>query len=160
MRADFLSEVWWLQSVESACSMLYLELKTNILPPLEGNDKRDKINSNNNRLKRPIYQLHFSCTTFMQSITRVLCVQLCNYSNNLWLMQLFFQNISQCDREKKSLYELPHRHMFYIKLFIYSFLFKISFGANIFFQLTFVVVYKFSWTIRLLVNENWNKKNQ
>ena len=48
-----------MQSVKSACSMLYLELKTSILPPLEGNDKWHKINSNNNRLKRPIYQLHF-----------------------------------------------------------------------------------------------------
>ena len=67
-------------------------------------------------------------------ITSVLCVQLCNYFNNGFLMQSFFQNISQYDREKTSLYELPRRYMFYIKLFICSFLFEMSFGANIRFQ--------------------------
>ena len=70
----------------------------------------------------------------------VLCVQLCKYSNNFCLMQSFFQNISRCDRENTSLYKLPQRHMFYIKLFICIFLYKISFRANICFQYTFVVL--------------------
>ena len=45
------------QSVKSASSMLYLERRTSIRPFLEENQKRHKMNSNNNRLKRPIYQL-------------------------------------------------------------------------------------------------------
>ena len=131
------------------------------------------MNSNKNRLKHFIYQIHYknvwavvlhSCKVWWISksvcITWMLYVQLCNYSNNFCLMQSFFQNISQCDREKTSLCELPYRHMFYIKLFICSFLFEISFRANICFQWNFVVAYLFSWTIRLLVNENWNKRNQ
>ena len=36
-----------IQSVKSACSMLYLELKTSILPSLKGSDKKHKMNSNN-----------------------------------------------------------------------------------------------------------------
>ena len=85
--------------------MLYLELKTSILNSLERNGKRSKMNSNNNRLKHPIYQLHFknvravvlySCKVWWisQSLytTWVLYVQPCNYSNNFCLMQsLFFK---------------------------------------------------------------------
>ena len=85
--------------------MLYLELKTSILNSLERNGKRSKMNSNNNRLKHPIYQLHFksvravvlhSCKVWWigQSlhITWVLYVQPCNYSNNFCPMQsLFFK---------------------------------------------------------------------
>ena len=56
MRLDGWNDI---HSVKSTCSMLYLELKTSILPPLEGNDKMHKMNSNNYRIKRPIYQLHF-----------------------------------------------------------------------------------------------------
>ena len=56
MRLDVWNDI---QSVKATCSMLYLELKTSILLPLECNDKRHKLNSNNNMLKRPIYQLHF-----------------------------------------------------------------------------------------------------
>ena len=51
MRVDFINEVdGWkdIQSVKSARSMLYLELKTSIVPPLEENDRRHKMNSNNN----------------------------------------------------------------------------------------------------------------
>ena len=50
--------------------------------------------------------------------------------------------------------------MFYIKLFIWSFLFKISIRADICFQWNFVLVYLFHWTISVLINENWNKRNQ
>ena len=46
-----------------------------------------------------------------------------NYSNNFCLMQSFFQTF---------LYEVPHRHMFYIKLFLCIFLLKMLFSANIF----------------------------
>ena len=38
--------------------MLYLELKINILPPHDGNDKRHKTNSSNHMLKHLIYQIH------------------------------------------------------------------------------------------------------
>ena len=161
-----------MQSVKSAFSILYLEFKTSILHPLEGNDKRYNMNTNNNRQKRPIYQLHFKNVLAValhsfevwwisQSacVTSVLYVQLSNYSNNFCLIQSFFQNISNVIEKKTSFYKLPIRHMFYIKLFICSFLFKISFGANICFQWPFVVAFMFNWTIRLLINENWNKKN-
>ena len=47
----------YMQSVTLAYSMLNLELQTSIVPPLAGNDKRHKMNSNNNKLKHPIYQL-------------------------------------------------------------------------------------------------------
>ena len=132
--------------------MLYLELKISILPPLEGNDKRHKMNSNNNRLKHLIYQKHFknvwavvqhSCKVWWISqsvcIIWVLYVQLCNCPNNFCLMQSFFQNISQCNREKHH-YVNFHTDMFYIKLFICTFLFKITFRANIYFQWFFFVV--------------------
>ena len=56
MRLDGWNDI---QSVKSTCSILYLELKTSILLPLENNDKRHKLNSNNNMLKRPIYQIQF-----------------------------------------------------------------------------------------------------
>ena len=93
-----------MQSAKSASSMLYLELKTSILPPLEANDKRHKLNSNNNRLKRTIYQFHFKnvwavvlhsfkvCWISLSvCLTSVWCVQLCNYSDNFCQMQSFFQ---------------------------------------------------------------------
>ena len=93
--------------------MLYLELEIIILSPLEGNDKKHKMNAKNNRLEHPIYQLYFksvwavvlhSCKVWWirQSVytTWMLYVQLCNYSNNFCLMESFFQNILQCDREK------------------------------------------------------------
>ena len=83
-----------------------------------------------------------------------------------FLMYSFFQNISQCNREKTPLYELPHRHMFYIKLFICSFLFKISFRANKCFQenkkiqlkislfLLLACYCKIDFIFRSLANEN------
>ena len=106
------------------------------------------MNSNNNRLKRlstnytsnMFEQLCYIMQSMITFVTWVLYVQLCNYSNNFCLMQSFFQNISQCDRENTSLYELSHIRIFYIKLFICSFLFKISFKANICFQWRFVVL--------------------
>ena len=47
MRVDLLSGWKHIESVKSAYSMLYLEPKTSILPPFEGNDKRHKMISNN-----------------------------------------------------------------------------------------------------------------
>ena len=105
MRLDGWKDI---QSVKSTSSMLYLELIS-----LNDNDKKHKMNTNNNRLKRPIYQLRFKTIwAFVQHSYRVLwisqsvcatwvlCVQLCNYSKTFFLMQSFFQNISQCNREK------------------------------------------------------------
>ena len=113
MRADFFNEITWFEWHTICKIVLYLVFKTIILLPLEGNDKRHKMNSNNNRLKHPFYQLHFknvwavvlhSCKVWWISqsvcITWALCVQLFNYSNNFCLMQSLFQNNSQCDREK------------------------------------------------------------
>ena len=52
MKADCFNEVRWLEgfihSVKSSCSMLYLELTTSILPPLELNYIRRKMNSSSN----------------------------------------------------------------------------------------------------------------
>ena len=58
-------------------------------------------------------------------------VSLCNLSNmraNVQLFQesfsdaiIFFPNVSQCKREKTSSYELPHRHVFYMKLSVVLF---------------------------------------
>ena len=45
MRLDGWKDI---QSVKSACSVLYVELKTSILPSLKENAKRQKMNSNNN----------------------------------------------------------------------------------------------------------------
>ena len=47
MRVDLLNGWKHIESVKSAYSMLYLEPKTSILPPFEGNDKRHKMISNN-----------------------------------------------------------------------------------------------------------------
>ena len=102
-----------------------------------------------------------SCATFMQSMMNELVslcnlsdmVQLCNYSKNFFLMLSFIQNISQCNREKTYLYELPHRHVFYIKLFICSFLYRISFRSNVCFQWNFIVVYMFIWIISFLLTK-------
>ena len=125
-----------IQSVKSLCSMLYLELKTSILPLLEENDKRHKTNSNNNFKNVWVAVLH-SCKLWWitQSVfvTWVICVQLCHCSKNFFLMYSFFQNISQCNREKH-LYMNFHFRTFYIKLFICSFLFEIAFRANLCFQ--------------------------
>ena len=85
-----------IQFVNSTCSVLYFKLKTSLLPPLEGNDKKHKTNSNNNKLERPIYKLHFqnvsavvlhSCKVWwikpVSLCNLSVCVQLCNYSSNL-----------------------------------------------------------------------------
>ena len=86
---------------------------------MRGNDKRHKMNSNNNRLKHPIYQLHYlgGCATFMQSMMNqlvgvynlsVICAT-CKYYNNFCLMQnMFFQIIPKRDREEH-LYVNFHR---------------------------------------------------
>ena len=145
MRADFLNEITWFEWHTICKIMLYLVFKTIILLPLEGNDKRHKMNSNNNRLKHPIYQLHFKNVWAVvliswkvwwisQSvcITWVLYVQLCNYSNNFNLMH-FFKTFHDM-LGKNILGKLPYRHMFSIKLFICSFPFKISFRASMCFQ--------------------------
>ena len=137
--------------------MLYLELKSNILPPLEENDNRHKMNSNNNFKNVWAAVLHsWKVQWISQSVcvTWMIYVELCNYSKNFLRMHSFFQNVWQCNREKTSLHELPHRHVFYIQLSNCSFLFKISFRANKYFQWNFVVVYMFIWTIRLLINKN------
>ena len=70
-------------------------------------------------------------------------VSLCNLSDKCATVQLFQDFVSDAivffqtfynAIAKKNLYELPHRHVFYIKLFFCSFLFEISFRANICFQ--------------------------
>ena len=159
MRLNGLKDI---QSVKSTCSMLYLELKTSILRPLEENDNRHKMNSNNNFKNVWEAVLHRCKVQWISQsvcVTWVICLELCNYSKNFFLIHSFFRNISQCNTEKTSLYELPNRHVFYIKLFVCSFLFKISLRANKCFQWNFAVVCMFIWTIRLLINENWNKGN-
>ena len=69
--------------------MLYLELKTSILPLLEGNDKRQKMNSNKiglnvlstNYTSKMFEQLRYIHSKYNKSarsvcMTSVLCVQL------------------------------------------------------------------------------------
>ena len=82
----------YIQSVKSACSMLYLELKTSILPSLS-REMIKGITWTQTLVSKMFEQC--SCTTFMQSTISQpvsLCnlsgatVQLCNYSKNLVLM--------------------------------------------------------------------------
>ena len=61
----------YMQSVKSACSMLYLELKTSILPSLKGTDKRHKMNST--IVSKTFEQLHYIRAKYDKSASQIVC---------------------------------------------------------------------------------------
>ena len=105
-----------------------LELKTIILPLLQGNVKRVQMNSNNNKL---VWEVVLHCYFYLkydESVSQFVKLEfsVCNYAIIpvifVWCNQFFkiFHNVIG----KTSLYKLPHRHMFYVKLFFVVFFSK------------------------------------
>ena len=83
MKADCFNEVRWLEgfihSVKSSCSMLYLELTTSILPPLELNYIKRKMNSSSNfknvwSVALPLYKVWWISQSVFPTWV-IICVQ-------------------------------------------------------------------------------------
>ena len=105
MRANFLNVSRWLPGYpicRFSFLIFYLDLKSSSQPSPEGNDKRHKMNSKIVSKSFLAIALH-SCKVWLFSqsdcVTSVICVQLCIYSKNLFLMQTFSPNISKCNKE-------------------------------------------------------------